>query len=165
MYSWVVFIHVLSVLTFLTAHGASAAAIFMMPGTRSVERLRTLLHISRRANGVADAALLLLLAAGIVAGFMGSWWGQYWIWTALGVLILITVGMGIFASGPLERLRLVVSPEEARGRPRNATVSPSAPPTDQEVAALVAGVNPWPVTLVGSIGLALILWLMLFKPF
>jgi amino acid transporter len=103
VYQWVVFTHVLAVFGFLIAHGASATVIFRLRRERDVSTIRVLLDLSRRANGVANACLLLLIVAGVAAGFIGGWWGRYWIWAALGVLILLTVAM--FASWQTARKR------------------------------------------------------------
>ena len=35
--------------------------------------------------GLMYVGLLVLLAAGIVAGFMGDHWGRVWIWAALAI--------------------------------------------------------------------------------
>ena len=172
MYQWIVFTHVLAVFGFLIGHGASAAVIFRLRSVRDIASIRLLLDLSRRANGVANACLMLLLVAGIVAGFMGGWWGRYWIWAALGVLILISVAMFAVGSGPLMRVRLLVDPEEAarmnRGRPQAqqaiSGVSVEGGAVAQ-VAKLLAATRPVLVTLIGAGGLAIILWLMMFKPF
>ena len=76
MYQWVVFAHVFAVFGFLIGHGASAAVIFRLRRERDVNSIRVLLDLSRRANGVANACLLVLIAAGVTAGFMGGWWGR-----------------------------------------------------------------------------------------
>lgn len=164
MYEWLVYAHVLGVFGFLLGHGSAAAVAFKLRSERSVERVCVLLDLSRSASAVANAALLVLLAAGIAAGFMGSWWGQYWIWTALGLLVLISIAMLAVGSGPLVRIRQLLQP----GMSRHAKKSgPPAPETvsDQQLAALLDGIHPVLLTAIGGGGLALILWLMLFKPF
>jgi hypothetical protein len=178
LYPWVVFTHVLAVFGFLIGHGASAAVIFRLRSVRDLAQVRLLLDLSRRANGVANACLMLLLVAGIVAGFMGGWWGQNWIWTALGVLVLISVAMFAIGSGPLMRVRLLVNPEVAarmnrRGSPAQQSVADVAVEgvavegvaVEEEVAKLLAATRPVLVTVIGGGGLAIILWLMMFKPF
>jgi amino acid transporter len=165
MYRWIVFTHVLAVFGFLIGHGASAAVIFRLRRERDLNTIRVLLDLSRRANGVANACLLLLLVAGVAAGFMGGWWGQYWIWTALGVLVLISVVMLGIGSGPLMRIRQVVDPEEAaRMKPDRATTAYTTP-TEEELAQLLDATRPLLVTVIGAGGLAIVLWLMMFKPF
>jgi amino acid transporter len=165
LYRWVVFTHVLAVFGFLIAHGASAAVIFKLRRERDVNSMRVLLDLSRRANGVANACLLLLLVAGIAAGFIGGWWGQYWIWTALGVLVVISVAMFAIGSGPLMRIRQVVDPEEAARMKPDRVAPAHEAPSEAELANLVTATRPWLITLIGGGGLAIILWLMMFKPF
>ena len=165
MYLWVVFTHVLAIFGFLIGHGASAAVIFKLRRERDVNSIRVLLDLSRRATGVANACLLLLLVAGIVAGFLGGWWGQYWIWTALIVLVLISLAMFALGSGPLMPIRQLVDPEAAaRMKPNRATLAHESP-SEVELASLLATTRPVLITLIGGGGLAIILWLMMFKPF
>ena len=123
MYRWIVFLHVLAIFGFLIAHGASAAVIFKLRGERQVHRIRVLLELSRGANSVANAFLMLLLAAGIALGFMGGWWGQYWIWTSLALLVLTSVGMLVFGSGPLIPIRNIVRPDEPWRSRKQLTVA------------------------------------------
>jgi amino acid transporter len=168
MYQWIVFTHVLAVFGFLIAHGASAAVIFRLRRERDLNAIRVLLDLSRRANGVANACLMLLIVAGVVAGFMGGWWGQYWIWAALGALVLISVAMLGIGSGPLVRIRQLIDPDEApRGRrqPEQKSHDVSSHSVEEEVAKLLAATRPVLVTVIGGGGLAIILWLMMFKPF
>src|SRR5579859_2040653 len=108
MYQWFVFAHVLGVFGFLLAHGTAAAVPFVLRRQREIERVRVLLDLSRGVSMVANVSLLVLLAAGITAGFMGKWWSQGWIWTALGLLILMGVIMTFLGSRPFDRLRQLV---------------------------------------------------------
>jgi hypothetical protein len=164
MYRWLVFAHVLAIFVFLIAHGASAAVIFKLRGERQVERIRVLLELSRGANSVANASLVVLIIAGISLGFMGDWWSHYWIWISLGLLVLISIGMLAFGSGSLVRIRQLVQPDEPPRRKH--AVQPSPPvATDEQLAPLLLTTHPMLVTAIGGVGLALILWLMLFKPF
>lgn len=72
MYPWLIFAHILGVFGFLFAHGASAAVAFRLRGERDVERVRALLDLSRGVTAVSSLSLLVLLAAGAVAGFMAA---------------------------------------------------------------------------------------------
>jgi len=112
----------------------------------------------------ANVSLLVLLAAGITAGFMGSWWGQGWIWAALGLFILIGVTMTLLGSHPLNRIRQLV---QAGNPSRSETISHSSLDTsaEKQLAVLLAATHPWLLTVIGGGGLVLILWLMMFKPF
>ena len=164
MYQWLVFAHVLGVFGFLLAHGTAAAVAFALPRQRAVERVRVLLDLSRGVTKVANVSLLVLLAAGITAGFMGAWWGQGWIWTALGLLILMSISMSVLGSRPFNRLRMLVQHREST---RSETISPSSLDTsaEKQLAVLLATTHPWLLTVIGGGGVVVILWLMLFKPF
>ena len=164
MYQWLVFAHILGVFGFLLAHGTAAAVAFALRRQREVERVRVLLDLSRGVTMVANVSLLVLLAAGITAGFMGNWWGQGWIWVSLGLLILIGVTMTLLGSRPLNRLRQLV---HASNPSRSETISHSSLDTsaEKQLAVLLAATHPWLLTVIGGGGLVLILWLMMFKPF
>ncbi len=164
MYQWLVFAHILGVFGFLLAHGTAPAVTFALRRQREVERVRVLLDLSRGVTMVANVSLLVLLAAGITAGFMGNWWGQGWIWASLGLFILIGVTMTLLGSRPLNRIRQLV---HAGNPSRSETISHSSLDTsaEKQLAVLLAATHSWLLTVIGGGGLALILWLMMFKPF
>jgi hypothetical protein len=164
MYQWLIFAHILGVFGFLFAHGASAAVAFALPRQREVERIRALLDLSRGVATVGSVSLLILLAAGITLGFIGSLWNQGWIWISLGLFILIGITMTPLGSRPLNRIRQTIDP--AATKPANSRSSAdTAMAMDKQLPALLAATHPWLLTIVGGGGLVLILWLMLFKPF
>lgn len=76
----------------------------------------------------------------------------------------MSAGMVDFGSGPLVRIRQIVQPDMPTRGNRHST---QAPPNTLEsrVLALLAATHPTLVTVMGSVRLVLILWLMLFKPF
>jgi hypothetical protein len=163
--SWVIFLHVLGVLGFVLFHGASAAVSFKLRGESEIPRIRALLDLSSATLGAMYAFFVLFLVAGIAAGFMGGWWtsGRLWIWASVALLIAIVVAM---YAGPT---RYYASLRSAAGIPgnderRKGTPAPE-PRSPAEIAALLASPMPIVAAVVGFGGLALILWLMLFKPF
>jgi hypothetical protein len=157
LYQWLVFAHVVGVFGFLLAHGVSAAVVFRVRGEHDVATLRTLLNLSARSLMASYLSLLVLLAAGVGAAFLGHWWAFGWPWAALGVLIAIWLSMASLTGPALRRLRLAVG-IDGPGR-----VIAQAKPED--VPAAVAAVRPWVSALTGGVGLLVILWLMMFKPF
>lgn len=164
MYQWIVFAHVLGIFGFLLAHGTAAAVSFKLRGEREVARVRALLDLSRAASATGSISLLVLLAAGITAGFMGSWWGQGWIWTSLILFVAMGVAMMPLGSRPLHRIRELLQPKDS-AQAKAAIQASSEGALDQQLAVMLAGIHPWPLTMVGGGGLAVILWLMMFKPF
>jgi hypothetical protein len=83
---------------------------------------------------------------------MGNWWGHGWNWTAQNQLVLMGVAMTVLASRPLARARQVLA-------------TSSSAQVDQQLTALLAAPNPVVLTVIGGVGMAIILWLMMFKPF
>jgi hypothetical protein len=162
MYDWLIFLHVLGVLGFLTAHGAAVAISFRVRGERDAERIRALLDLSRGMTAAGSVFLLVFLASGIAAGFMGNWWGHVWIWASLGLLVLIGIAMNVLGTRPLNRIREMTRPTSTK----KADLAPALDiSTDQQVASVLAATHPVLLTVVGGGGVALILWLMMFKPF
>lgn len=169
LYQWLVFLHVLGVFGFLLGHGASAVITFRLRRERDLARVSALLDLSRSGNTVANSCLLVFLLAGIIAGFMGNWWGQGWIWAALGLLVALAVAMFALGSGPLERVRALLAAWERLGAatdaPEGAAEVNMKSSLEKQIAALLDATHPMLISTLGAGALAVILWLMLFKPF
>ncbi len=106
--------------------------------------------------------MLVLLLSGIIGGFMGHWWGEGWIWLSLALLIGINAAMFLIGSRHYTRLR------KALGMPwfdRRKVQPPGEPASVEEIDALLAGAPAMSMTVIGFGGIAVILWLMIFKPF
>jgi hypothetical protein len=160
MYPWLVFLHVIGVFGFLMAHGVSAGVYFALRRERNVDRIRVLLQMSSGTMRLMGGSLLLLLVTGIIAGFMGQWWSRGWIWLSLIMLIVIYVAMAALGSRRLNQVR------QGIGLPSLYGQAPLAEPLSaEELNALLNHIQPTRLTLIGFGGLAVIAWLMMFKPF
>ena len=162
MYSWVVFLHMVSVFGFLTTHGASVMASLRLRKERNLERVRALLDLSSYTFNTMYSFFGLLMLSGIVAGFMKHWWGKGWIWAALGLLVAMTAAMYALASPYYSRLRKTAGLpyfQGMRGRPAEPSGS------QEDLARLLASSRPLLIAGIGVVGLVVILWLMMFKPF
>lgn len=162
MYHWLVFLHILSVLTFFLAHGASASVAFRLKQEKELERIEALLDISTTTLTVFFLSLLLILITGIAAGFIGDWWRFRWVWLALALFVGITIWMGIYGRRSYSPLRKAVGMPYMEGFRPHPAIEPAS---NGEIIAIIARTNP--VLLAGiSYGLTVvILWLMMFKPF
>jgi hypothetical protein len=160
MYDWVVFIHVLGGFGFVAAHGVSAHVAFQLRAERDRARIGALLELSSHSLFLLYGSLLVLLAAGILAGFMGGHWSRLWIWVALGLLVAIIVSMYVMASPYYAGVRRGLG-LKAYGDAK----TPAEPVTDDELVRLLASSRPWWIAAIGTVGLLIIIWLMLFKPF
>ena len=160
MYSWLVFLHVLGIFGFLIAHGVSASVFFALKGERNVERMSTLLQLSSGSVRLMGISLLTLLISGIITGFLGHWWRYGWIWLSLALLIAVYAGMSFLGTRILNEIRMGIGLPSAYGQPpRQERFSA------EELNARLDQIHPYRLTLIGFGGLALIAWLMMFKPF
>lgn len=159
MYEWVVFVHVASVLAFMLVHGVHVAAMWAMRGEADPERMLTFFNIVPSAT-VLRVLLAVVLLSGAIAGFMGSWWSSGWIWTSLALLAFIAVTMWRYGGGFFGQLQ---------GAAENAIEARTHDPSNPgPQAAYDAARRSWHtigMSVLGLGGVAVILWLMMFKPF
>ena len=165
MYNWVVFLHVVAAMTFFLAHGAAAAVAFKIPGERKPERIKALLELSTSTLRVMFLSLLVLLLAGIVAGFIGRWWNQAWIWISLVSMIAIFIWMTYYSRRTYAPLRKAIGLEYFEGMTGGTPNPPVEPLPDDQILAISSATSPTTVVAAGYVVSLLILWLMIFKPF
>ena len=160
MYNWLLFAHIASVAGFLLAHGTSAAMAFRLRAEKTTDGIRSLTDLSKQTTNIMYGFILLILVSGLFLGFQGQWWGRGWIWTALVVLI-VTIGMMSVLGRRYSAVRGAVGlPVRAR---RGTTTS--APGSPEDVRRVVDATPAGIITAVGVVALALLLWLMIIKPF
>jgi uncharacterized membrane protein len=114
-----------------------------------------MLQVSSSSLGILYVAILLLLTGGVWAGFSGHWWGQGWIWVALGVFVANMVFMYVYPTPYYKRVREVMLIEESGG----TAVSP------EELDAVLRSDRPIVTVAVGALSLLFIAYLMVIKPF
>jgi MFS family permease len=161
-YGWIVFLHVLGAFMFAAGHGVSMFVVFQARRERDRGKLAALLDLSGWSLGVAGIGLLLVLAFGILAGIVAGLWDEAWLWISLALFVVIGIVMTPVGGTYLRSLRLAIGQ-----RPRNAkpTDPDPVPISDGELATLQASNRPELLLVIGAGGFALILWLMMFKPF
>jgi hypothetical protein len=155
MYEWIVLIHIVGVLGFMFSHGISAAMALRLRHERNPDRIRVMLQISSSSLGVFYVSTLLLLGGGIWAGFNGRWWGQGWIWAALGLFVANLIFMYVVPVPYYKKIREVMTIEES-GR---SIVAP------EQLDAMLRSNLPVIVTAVGLVSIVFIAYLMVIKPF
>ena len=165
MYEWLVYIHVLATFAFLLTHGVSSVVALRLRGQRDPALARAWMLIYYD-NGIYYGALygslLVLLLTGIISAFMGRWWGHGWIWLSLALLIGIIVSMTFIGAMHYTKVR------KALGLPylERWEAQPAIDPAPlEEIAALLANSPAITLAVIGFGGIAVILWLMMFKPF
>jgi hypothetical protein len=160
---WVVFLHVVSAFTFFLAHGVSVFMSIRVPQETNLDRLRGILDLSSYSLGMLYISLLGILLTGFIAGGMGGFWSKGWIWLSLILLILITFLMIRFSRAAYNPLRKAIGLPHFAGPGK--PVPGVEPQSAEEILALARATNPGPFMAVGYIGLIIIVWLMMFKPF
>ena len=159
MYLYIVLLHVVGAFVFALSHGVSVAVAFAIRGGGR-ERVVTLLELSQLAVGGLYVGLLLLLVGGVWAGFAGGHWSRGWIWAALGVLVAILVAMYAIATPYYGTLRVAAGAAVVPAqRDRAGDVGPD------DLPRLTASLRPFALAAIGGVGLLVILWLMVVKPF
>ena len=148
LYIWLKFLHLAGLGLFLIGHGVSAGTSLMLRKASADALRAALLRLSIQSYAATYPGLLLLLVTGVWMGFAGHWWRSGWIWTAIGVLVAVVVVMSAL-SVPYHKAR-----DAASGKP---------PGADMETALKPA--RPLELAAVGSIGLLILFFLMVFKPF
>ena len=161
-HSVIVLIHVVGVLIFVLAHGVSAGVLLRMRSERDPAALRTLLDFSRRSLNVAGVGFVIWFLGGILAGFSGNWWttGRLWIWASLIIAILITGLMTPMGRFYLNRVRTALGVD-----PKSGVYDPAVQVDGAAVQAAIASGQPGLVACIGIVGLFVLLWLMMAKPF
>jgi hypothetical protein len=159
MYNWLVFLHIFFAFALMLAHGAHAAAMLAFRTEKDPERSLTFFNNVPDIKVVRYLAVLMGLA-GFVAAFITPWWRQGWVWASVAVYLIITFVMYRYGGGYYGMISDAA--RQAIEAKRSNTDVEAALRKFEEVRT---SSQPMMVALVGVAGLAIILWLMRFKPF
>ena len=162
LYRSVLFIHIFFGFLYMLSHGTSATVAYRLRQETGLERIRALLDLSASSFTLMYISLLAMVLGGVALGFLGRWWSTGWIWTSIALLVLILVVMGLMASKHFHRVRRAVGLPFLDGTKQHPAVAPASP---EELHQLLQSGRPYVITLIGLGGWAIILGLMIFKPF
>ncbi|HEY6566292.1 MAG TPA: hypothetical protein VI341_02135 [Actinomycetota bacterium] len=155
MYRYWFMLHIIGVIAFMAAHGAS---MFTMFRVRNLDldraRIADAISFSGTTTRPMYISLAVLVIAGFVAGVQGNWLDDWWLWIAV-VVLLITTGLMTAIAAPYFRRITEACGVRPSGVPRTS---------DEELTALLHGPTTTLITAIGAIGLLVILYLMIFKP-
>ena len=159
---WLVFIHVLSAITFFLAHGAAAAMVFKVRSETDFARIRAMLDLSGSTFQAYALSFMVMGLTGLTMPFIIHIWNKAWIWLSIILMLFISVWMFKVNDQQFKHLRRLVGLPYMIG----SKSFPAEPPAStEEVAALLKKINPYQWALVGYGIPAIVLWLMVFKPF
>jgi uncharacterized membrane protein len=153
MYQWLVFIHLLGLVLFVAMHGVAMFMAFRVRTEREPANAKLLLGISSRANQAMYLGLLLLGIGGLGAAGSAGLLTAPWIVASYVVLIVVFIAMYALGAGFYYPLR-----EELDGKD-------GAPALDSgAMVTRLQNRRPEALSLLGFGGLAVLIWLMVFKP-
>jgi len=152
-YTWIKYLHIIFIFGFLLSHGVSVQVAFALKRERDLQKIRTLLSLSRAPYRLMIISLLASMLFGVIAGFQGHWWNSGWIWTSIVLLIVIFSVMYSFGTKTFAAARNAL--DHAKDQPG----------MDQELTSILDKSNPVLLSFVGFGGYAIIAWLMMFKSF
>ena len=154
-YTWWKFLHVAGVIAFVMFHGVSVVVAIRVRKERDRAKLAAILQLSGSSLQGMYVSLLWLIVFGVVAGIQGSWWNDGWFWISI-VLLVLTIGeMSALGRPYYERVKEAIK------------VRPSGVPrrSDEELDEILRSpVALWNMAI-GIAVLAVIAYLMIFKPF
>ncbi|HKY54133.1 MAG TPA: hypothetical protein VJM08_07510 [Anaerolineales bacterium] len=159
---WMIFLHVLSALTFYMAHGTSVAMAFKIRKETNFDRIRAMLDLSWSTLVAMGIAFALMGLTGIILTFQIGIWNKGYIWASMVLMLFTFFYMAMFNETSYKQLRRLV------GLPymvRSKQLPAEAPSSAEEVAALLNKTNITGLALAGYVIPAIVLWLMIFKPF
>ena len=161
-YPWIVLLHVVGAFVFVLSHGASVWVVNAIARERDTARIGALADLSSLSLGGAYIGLLMLLVGGIWAGIVANHFARAWIWVALVVFFAVAIAMYVVATPFFKRLRIALG-QRVQGMAKDAPDPVPAPAAD--IVAIAAAAPTMALNAVGGIGLVVILWLMVVKPF
>jgi hypothetical protein len=154
-YTWWKFLHVAGVIAFVMFHGVSMTVALQLRRERDRGRIATMTQLSGSSLRGMYVALLWLIVFGVIAGIQGEWWNDGWFWISVGLLVVAIAEMSAVARPYYERVKEAIE------------VRPSGVPrrSDEELDEILRSpIGLWN-TVFGIAVLAVIAWLMIFKPF
>jgi len=159
---WLIFLHVLSALTFYMAHGTSVAMAFKIRKETDFARIRAMLDLSWSTMILMGVSFLIMGLTGIIMPFMIHIWNKVWVWASIVLMLFVFIYMAMFNDTSYKQLRRLVGLPYMKGNKQ----LPAEPPSSlEEVAALIKKTSVTGLVVSGYVIPAIVLWLMVFKPF
>lgn len=159
---WLIFIHVLAVITFFLFHGTSAAMAFKLRKETDFARIRALLDLSASTTIAMGLSFLIMGLTGLIMPFLLHIWDRAWIWLSIVLMLIVFFWMSFFNGKSYKILRKLVGLPYMQG---NKEYPAEPPASAEEVTAHLKKINVAQLAIVGYALPAIVLWLMVFKPF
>jgi len=159
---WLIFIHVLSAITFFLAHGTSAAMAFQLRKETNIERIRAMLDLSGTTIMALFVSFLVMGITGLIMPFLIKIWNRGWVWLSIVLMVYVFMHMALRNERTYYLLRKLVG---LPYRQKNKEYPVEPPASDEEILAHIRKISVHELVIVGFVIPAFVLWLMVFKPF
>ena len=159
---WLIFLHVLSALTFFLAHGTSAAMAFKVRKEKDFARIRAMLDLSDSTIEIMFVSFLGLVLTGVALTFVLHLWNKGWVWVSILLMVFVFLWMVRMNESAFKTLRRLVGLPYRQGSKEFPAEPPASP---EEISALLKQLNVKGLVVAGYVIPAVVLWLMIFKPF
>jgi hypothetical protein len=157
MYSWLLFLHIGSVLAFMLIHGVQVTVTWKMRREADPARMVQLFDALPSTLPLRWAVLAIFITGFALVVFRNLWFAA-WIWVSLGTLAAIWLAMYRWGGEYYTEIENEVTP--LMDAADEIAVA-------EKRAAFDRARLSWRVpamTIVGIAGVAVILWLMVFRP-
>ena len=159
---WLIFLHVLSAMTFFLAHGVSAAMSFKVRDETDISRIRAMLDLSDSTLEIMILSYLVMGISGIALPFLIHTWDKLWVWLSILLMVFVFIWMVRMNERAYKILRKVVGLPYRQGSKEYS----ARPPADRNVMiSHLQSIRVRPIFIIGYGIPAFVLWLMVFKPF
>ncbi|HEX9331384.1 MAG TPA: hypothetical protein VF896_05825 [Anaerolineales bacterium] len=159
---WLIFLHVLSAITFFLAHGTSAAMMFKVRNETDLVRIRAMLDLSDSTLEIMFIGFLGLVLTGLILPFFLHIWNMIWVWLSIVLMIFVFIWMVRMSEGTYKVLRKLIGAPYRQG----SKELPAEPPAELDVIfSHLKNIRTTPIVLIGYGIPMFVLWLMIFQPF
>src|SRR5689334_10790136 len=159
---WLVFLHILSAISFFLAHGTSAAMTFQLRKETDFNRIRAMLDLSWSTMILMGVSFLIMGLTGLILPFMVHIWNKGYIWLSIVLMLFVFIYMSLFNENHYKQVRRLVGLPYMKGNKQLPAEPPSSP---EEVAKVLQKTSVATLVVIGYVVPAIVLWLMVFKPF
>ena len=153
-FRWLLFLHIASVLALLGTHGTSMTVLYRIRRERDRAKILSLVTLSGETILPMYISLAAILVTGVLLGLKVHVFSEWWIWTAIVLLVVTAALMGMVARPYFARVK-----EACQMRPSGV---PRV--SDEELGDIVQASTAHVISAIGVIGLLAILYLMIFQP-
>jgi len=159
---WLVFVHILAAISFFLAHGTSAAMTFQIRKETDFTRIRAMLDLSWSTMILMGVSFLIMGLTGLILPFLVHIWNKGYIWLSIVLMLFVFIYMSVFNEKHYKQVRRLVGLPYMKG----SKELPAEPPSSsEEVTRLLNKTSVASLVVIGYLIPAVVLWLMVFKPF